>query len=710
MSAMTGRKIDPRRRRRRGGQVLVLLLLAMTLMAGLVFYVYNVGHHVNRGVDVQNAADASAVAAAAWMARSMNVVAMNNVASVRVINMVPVLDAIPQAADISLREAVAWEQGLSDQLGRGLPTSYLREGIESLRDRMIYQRDILAEIDTRLGLHAGKPMSAFTMWDASEDGLDGTLPHGEIWKTAQVLQDFSEAVASGAGMLAQSAAVHFGEDNGMDAAFVAPVMPVLPAVHGEWSDFEPALKGKLVVDNDGAAFRTSGGRGGAIPDVEYPHRLGPWARLFEWRDYKQRVFGRREELPPRDPQRAIKVRAGSGNVSLGGRRSGSSAIQTGRGASSGERWRFIRTGAEVYGYETYGPYHWAWRGRHKGIDIAEFAREEIVDVTFAQRWRELSDDKLGYMFNPPGKLKQIHDPEWHTDYPECRQMAEEVVDVPQPDGSVKQQKKHDVERTMFYLVEIVSSVPESSPGWLRSGTYRTNGDEPIAIWVRGWEDPADWEENGVLRAGSYVWKDTFTYETTEDPDIGIQYNPSNPDDFRTVYVVQWYVFGGIDVGEKKDVRNPFNWASSSDPPVPIVFDESVRANYAPHPDFVSEFGEELGTAPGTRRTDFAMMGVARLEAHAPVWPTRFSNANPTDSIIKVAQAKVFNNRSWDLWTQDWQAQLTRIRGWDEWVDRLHLGASQAEATGGLVLPEEVERIRDYMWNLGGPMAEDYLTH
>jgi hypothetical protein len=709
MSTMTGRRIDPRRRWR-GGQVLVILLLAMTLLAGLVFYVYNVGHHVNRGVDVQNAADAAAVSAATWLARSMNIVAMNNVASVRVLNMVPILDAIPQAADISLREATAWEKGLADQIGRGVPTSYLADGLESLRERMEWQRDVLAEIDAKLGLNASTPMSSFTMWDASEDGLGGTLPHGQIWKTALMLQDFSEATVAGAGLLAQGAAVRFGETNDMDAAFVAPVIPIVPAMHGEWSDFQPPLQGKLFVDNDGATAQNSGGKGGAVPDAEYPHRLGPWARLFEWRDYKQRVFGRREELPPAAPRRAIKVRSGSGNVSIGGRRVGSSAIQTGRGASSGRRWRWIREGSEVYGYEAYGPYNWAWRGRHKGIDIAEFAREHIVDVTFDDRWRDLSDDKLGYMFNPPGQLKQIHDPDWYTDYPTCKEMAEETLQVEQPDGTMVERKKYDVNRTMFYLVEIVSSVPESSPGWLRGGTYRTNGDEPIAIWVGGWEDPAEWEDDGVQRAGSYVWKDAFTYETTEDPEIGIHYNPANPDDFRTVYVVQWYVFGGIDVGEKKDVRNPFNWASNNDPPVPIVFDDAARANYTPHPDFVSEFGEELGTDPGTRRVDFALLGVARLEAYAPIWPSRFSNANPLDSIVKIAQAKVLNNRSWDLWTQDWQAQLTRVRGWGQWVDRLHDGAAEAQYTGGLVAPEEVERIRDYMWNLGERMAEDYLTH
>ncbi|MHC4982797.1 MAG: hypothetical protein ACYTF6_06475, partial [Planctomycetota bacterium] len=59
---------------------------------------------------------------------------------------------------------------------------------------------------------------------------------------------------------------------------------------------------------------------------------------------------------------------------------------------------------------------------------------------------------------------------------------------------------------------------------------------------------------------------------------------------------------------------------------------------------------------------------------------------------------------------DWQVQLTSVKLWEEWVDRADEGIGQAGATGGLVSPDEVERLRDYMQNLGGYMAEDYLTH
>ena len=44
----------------RGGQILVVALLGIVLLAGMVFYVINVGDQVNRRVAMQNAADATA--------------------------------------------------------------------------------------------------------------------------------------------------------------------------------------------------------------------------------------------------------------------------------------------------------------------------------------------------------------------------------------------------------------------------------------------------------------------------------------------------------------------------------------------------------------------------------------------------------------------------------------------------------------------------
>ncbi len=63
----------------RSGAVLVVVLIAIPLLVGLVFFVYNLGDQVNRRLTMQNISDATAISGSGWIARSMNTVAMNNV-------------------------------------------------------------------------------------------------------------------------------------------------------------------------------------------------------------------------------------------------------------------------------------------------------------------------------------------------------------------------------------------------------------------------------------------------------------------------------------------------------------------------------------------------------------------------------------------------------------------------------------------------------
>jgi hypothetical protein len=136
-----------RTRLHRSGQVMVILLLAMSLLSSLVFYVVNIGDQVNRRVVVQNAADSAAISGATWMARSMNLVAMNNVAQSRMYALIPHLDSFPLSTRMAHEETASWVDALDRQLKRGVADTHLREGLESLHERMKKQRDILAPID-----------------------------------------------------------------------------------------------------------------------------------------------------------------------------------------------------------------------------------------------------------------------------------------------------------------------------------------------------------------------------------------------------------------------------------------------------------------------------------------------------------------------------------------------------------------------------------
>ncbi len=656
-----------------------MTLLALTLLVGLVFYVYNVGTVVNRRLAVQNAADATAVSGAAWMARSMNVIALNNVAQARMLALVAVLDSLPQASRMAHEEVSAWIRCLDDQLARGGTLDWqwgardlILEGLNSVRNRLVDERDILAVLDQQLN-GGGFDMAAVTHWS-----LGGGGPDGALWRAAVAMSDFSDAAALSAGALAQANAVRFGKSNPVETAFLAPVLPEMPAVRGSFANFQPVLEGKEQVVSDGASVAATGGAGGAIPDGVWPHRLGPWARLFRWRDELREAVAW-EYVPPESGPR---VRGGRGSVNIGGRRTGSSAVQSG---AQGGQWRVSQW--QVIGYTTYGPYAWALRRITDHCVGDSDNPGELRDALFHRYVQQISRIKLDYMFGPH-ELKQIHRPEWIVDYAEARRQAS-------ADAS-------KIRRTMFYLVEIASSVPPG-PGWLAPGTYRTNGDEPLAIWTRRWTDPERW---GVPTIGEHVWKDQYTYETEYDEEIGIfpeREDPNDPDSplkYHTVYMVAYYVWGGIDIGPDEDVRNPCNWSDGATLPHPLLLDTS-QGDYDP----------ALPEADaGVRRQLFTFLGVASQADRAPAWPQQFSSASPVNSVVAVAQAELFNNTSWDLWTQDWQAQLVPVTQWDDWVRRLELGVAQAGLTDGQVSEQDVGDMHDYMMRMNREFVELYKAN
>ena len=90
--------------RNRRGAVLIVTLVAVTLLVGLLFFVFNLGDQINRRVQQQNTADAVSMAGATWMARTMNLVAMGNVTTSRLIGLVAILDAMPVAAEMTVAE------------------------------------------------------------------------------------------------------------------------------------------------------------------------------------------------------------------------------------------------------------------------------------------------------------------------------------------------------------------------------------------------------------------------------------------------------------------------------------------------------------------------------------------------------------------------------------------------------------------------------
>jgi hypothetical protein len=667
----------------RRGQVLVITLLAMALLAGLVFFVVNVGVTVNRRRDMQDAADAAAISGATWMARSMNLIAMNNVGQAKALSLVPVLDAMPQATWMAAVETRRWVQALSDQMDRGIPAVPEREiiasALENLRDRMRAQVEILAPVAQALDEY---DMSLVTHY---RTGRGGPAPQGMLWRAAQGMDELSQATVATAGIFAQADAAQFGTASGADAALLTPLVPRIDAVRGNFGHFEYPLRGHAVVRDGGMdGPQPRGGRGGTIPDAQWPHRLGPWARLHRWRDYISEPTDREwvEGTPGYGRTR------GGGGVSVGGRRNGGSArTQTG---GRGGHWR--ATGWRTIGYAPFGPFHWA---KHRVINHwawGWWSREinrrtgHLADTRFHQYANQLADIKLNYMFSSRDPV-EYHVPDWeHLSYPEARAFA--------------QRDEDRVKYTMFYLIEIASRIKPGAGGYLSPGSYRANSDYAIAIWSNGWVDPAGWS---VPMVNKYIWKDQYTYETTQDAEIGIdlQRDAEGEVVWQPVYMTSYYVFGGIDIGRKREVPNPANWQDGDTLPAPMLLTaEAGQIDPRGHID----------RDTGIRRELYSYLGAVRKANAAKVWPQRFGNANPAGPIAAFSQAIIFNNKSWDLWTQDWQAKLVPLTGWDNWTARLDESRLDMQQVQGIIFNRDVEAILEYMDSLDGSVIEAYRSH
>jgi hypothetical protein len=700
-----------------------MTLLGMTLLVSLVIYVYNVGDQVNNRLALQNASDSAAVSGAGWMARSANTTAMNNVAISRLLGILPVMDAFPLSSEMALGEIAEWERGLSRQVSalqtfmQTAPTQALAKtlpGMIELQERMATQRGILAPFKRAL-VDESFDMETVTNWRAP--GVGGPAPHGTLWQAATALDDYSVATMDASGLLAQFNAGRFGKASDAETAILIPVIPEIPNYRGTLDDFQPTLEGRITVRTNGSStsgtMRRTGSNGGAIPDYAYHHRLGPWARLLPrhpWRVEEKRATAWKWVAgitPSRNP---IQARGGRGQ--LPGR--GHSARRGGRSGRSIGHGHYVPTAWEVYGYSTRGPYWWGmWRvhryargwDAYDNYDVNRTRNHgELPDTNFYEYMRNVSKIKLGYMF-PASAAPQIgqlvHYPLWKTDYAEALVLA--------------QTPEVRITETILYYFDIASSVPETSPDFLTPGTYMTNGSLALAAHHRGWHDPARFRPDATLVC-NYIWKSKDEYEITEYPEIGIHReeiqdgnrvdangNPVMVAKFHPVYMVEFCMFGGIDIGGEREVSNPCNWSSSEleDLPAPLLID-TEEGDYDPETNDVDA---------GVRREYFAYLGMARRNADAQVWGRKFQGANPSNAIHTLSQAKVFNNKSWGLWTQDWQVQLTSLNGYPDWVQRVERDLPKTALTEGAVRPADLEGILEFLKALaGGNLAGKFLGH
>lgn len=715
---------------RRRGQILVIALLGMTVLVGLVFYVYNLGHQVNRRMDLQNTADAAGISAGAWMARSLNIIAMNNVAQSRLLSMVPLYDALPLATDMAFTEVDDWigdEKyvqrgkviGLQAQIDRlaalmgnpppgvsSMTLERIRDGLIGVRNRLDGARTIIAPVYKAMNPDSDPDwMARTTVW--SVPGVGGSPPHGKCFLGAVTLREISDAVKESAGLLSVANAVRFGRRNTARATVLVPIYPRMPAVKGGLGHFAYPLQHSLKVNlvDGGAEMVTAKDIGGAIPDWAWPHRLGPWARLlhrpraFHWWFYHhhgepprgwRKSWGERVQTGPTVTSTHVRPPHGGRRIvgpTVGGGRTGHGAGR-GHGWQRGGTYTTSHTPTEFNpkGYTTYGPYHW---GRDAWIlNYARYWHEDfghaINDSRFNEYYKTLADTKLEYMFAgySPG-LKTIHVPNWITDFDRARQLGDnpEVLKT----------------RTKYYVVEIISKVPETDPGWLSTTTITShNLGDPIDQETDGWLPPEklpvpkstpEFPVTPLQQVGNLaIWR-------AMGKGIERIYSPEGElIDEWPVYFVWYWIFGGLDVGGSTQIRNPCNWDSSDELPAPLLLN-TTEGDYTDDHD------------AGLRREKFTFLAVARHNTAVPFWRRRYHTANPMGSVLAMSQVEIFNHTSFGLWTQDWQAQLVPVTKWSDWVDKLKTGEGDVPLTEGWVGLDDVQHVHTFLSRLDPRIAE-----
>ncbi|MEO1237176.1 MAG: pilus assembly protein TadG-related protein [Planctomycetota bacterium] len=604
------------------GVVLVLALLGLVLLAAMVFYVFNIGNHVSKRIETQNAADNAALSGSRWTARTFNTVAMNNVESSRMIALAAVLDAVPMTVQHTLEDQTAFAQATRDQIARldrgvGLTDDpWLRSGLVEAVETFDRQIELLRPVH-ELFNESGYDIARMTHYQDA-NGL-----RGELWRSIESMNAISRAAMENLAVLAPYSA-HRGaqisqRESGFDAGgLLLPWESDIPWEAGGFDDFEnPVTQGLLPPEQDDPVINR-----------------GPYDTVFGF--WQMRSFAERRSLDvtvdqdytltrwaPQPPTQEIFARRPNGYLTWGAYTDmRANAMSLGVNPESGVSASYIEAVLDA--------------------DAADAT--PLVPSQWARRLGFTADQKINNAFPGAANRTIVREPQWVTDYDAG--VVIEAAGVPQIGYGAY--LVFEYQRT-----EIADQTP-STPILSSWGLLRVTGDY--------------FNPPGLARIGEHVWKDERLQST---PGVGGE---------RVVQrFFRYYVFLGVNTGREAEVRNPFNFTPGERAalPGPINFT-------------VGEFPPD----EATRREHLTFLGVAHQPRRAAFWSDGFDGRRPDDRFVALAQAEVFNNHSWDLWTQMWHAQLTPVDGIDGWMNRL----DEPEGTDQMpwLDANELEEVADYL--------------
>ncbi|MBB6429458.1 pilus assembly protein TadG-related protein [Algisphaera agarilytica] len=587
-------------RREPRGAIMVVALLSLILLAAMVFYIFNVGNHVSKRVETQNAADNAAISGGRWMARSFNTVAMNNVEMSRLIALSGVLDAVPLAVAHTLEDQNAILTAIDRQNRIGYADDYWVDQVvrDIVQPNLVTQINYLEPLDELF--NGGDYDIARTTFYKSSSGQ-----RGEIWQAIEALADVNRATMDNLAVLTQQSGFRGAQiaqrEGGKDAGgLLLPWVPEVPWTEGAFDDFESAVQE------------------GQLPDGQNDplYNRGPFDVLFGQRR-PGRVSNAIYSQLPRDA------------------RHGANALGW---ISPPSTRQFER--ADIETYYTTGTYQQQLAlltslGGPSGRNFSEAPTPPTItsDATplSPSQWSErvsfAANQKINRAFPGTASNNQlVYDPEWITD----RNAAEAIFES-DPDSIV-----YGLYLALeFERTKTSTGFTFSEPILTRWGLARRSGSRALSPPTQG--------TSSLLEIEDQVWREELPQ--SDDPELG-------EGDTQFLNYLVWL---GINVGEEVEIRNPYN------------FDAEERGGMPGPLNFtVDEFSPESSDSYDALK----IFGIAHQPKAARFWPEKFDGERPDSKMVALAQAQVFNNHSWDLWTAMWHAQLTPIDDIDGWMEAL----------------------------------------
>ena len=289
---------------------------------------------------------------------------------------------------------------------------------------------------------------------------------------------------------------------------------------------------------------------------------------------------------------------------------------------------------------------------------ADAEAHPLVPSLWARRVQFISDHKINDAFPGAASQRQVLAPRWITNYDDAL--------------SIQSEASADLAYGMFLVFDFSRDEYEGQnlgePVLQEWGLLRRRAGPDV---LRPTED----------KVADHIWRDQRV-ERTRDAG-GTAYRR------RTI---RYYVFLAVNVGEPVSIRNPYN------------FDSAVR-NTLPGP--VNFDQTQVLPSDESRRETLTYFGVAHQPKDASFWSSAFDRGRVDQKLVAVAQAEVFNNHSWDLWTQMWHAQLVPIDDFGGWMEQLadppDLGAMD------WLDGDDVAEVVDYL-DAVAPLADVMLEH